>query len=858
MTATNQNNATPLMQQYMAVKCQYPDTILLYRMGDFYETFFDDAKKAAEILDITLTKRGTYKGEPIPMAGVPFHSVDNYLARLIEKGESVAICEQIGDPAASKGIVERKVTRIITPGTVTDDNLLHERQDNCIVCVCSDQLTYAVSYINLSNGDFYCYETDSANGFESIMQRLHPAELLYSENFKSPNLISSAQGLRRRPIWDFDYETCFKQLCQQFKTRDLSGFGLTGITIGICAAGALLNYVKETQKTGLLHITSLKTETDKSYVYLDANSQKNLELVQNLQGGQNNTLASVLDRCVTPMGSRALKRNLLQPPKDPGITGERHSLITEFLENELIDDTRNLLKEAGDLERATARLALKNLRPRDLCKIRSALIMLPDLKNLLLTASGCTHLYGENLPLINELADLLTRAVKENPPIVIREGGVIAEGYSPELDKLRNLTTGAMDILKQIEEREKARTGINNLKVDYNRVHGYYIEITKANADAVPGDYIRRQTLKNAERYITPELKEYEEQTLTAQSRALALEKKLYEELLEKILPYLNTLTDISRKLAGLDMIISFATVAREYDYVRPEFSRNRELNIINGRHPVIEQVLSAPFIANTTGMSPKSNLLLITGPNMGGKSTYMRQTALITLMAYAGSFVPAERAVIPDIDKIFTRIGASDDLASGRSTFMVEMTETSSIINQVTDNSLVLMDEIGRGTSTIDGMSLAWAVAEFLAKKNCYTLFSTHYFELTELEKNFSNVRNVHFGAQKTGDTIIFLHNVSDGCATSSYGLEVAALAGIPQKIINLARKRMSIFTSQIRNEDVSSQAGRNQEISAESHIPSEIEDIITTIKELHPDTLSARDALNIIYSLCDRVKDI
>ena len=463
MTATNQNNATPLMQQYMAVKCQYPDTILLYRMGDFYETFFDDAKKAAEILDITLTKRGTYKGEPIPMAGVPFHSVDNYLARLIEKGESVAICEQIGDPAASKGIVERKVTRIITPGTVTDDNLLHERQDNCIVCVCSDQLTYAVSYINLSNGDFYCYETDSANGFESIMQRLHPAELLYSENFKSPNLISSAQGLRRRPIWDFDYETCFKQLCQQFKTRDLSGFGLTGITIGICAAGALLNYVKETQKTGLLHITSLKTETDKSYVYLDANSQKNLELVQNLQGGQNNTLASVLDRCVTPMGSRALKRNLLQPPKDPGITGERHSLIAEFLENELIDDTRNLLKEAGDLERATARLALKNLRPRDLCKIRSALIMLPDLKNLLLTASGCTHLYGENLPLINELADLLTRAVKENPPIVIREGGVIAEGYSPELDRLRNLTTGALDILKQIEEREKARTGINNI-----------------------------------------------------------------------------------------------------------------------------------------------------------------------------------------------------------------------------------------------------------------------------------------------------------------------------------------------------------------------------------------------------------
>ncbi|SFP55335.1 DNA mismatch repair protein MutS [Ruminobacter amylophilus] len=851
---TSSNNATPLMQQYISVKSQYPETILLYRMGDFYETFFDDAKKAAEILDITLTKRGTYNGEPIPMAGVPFHSVDNYLARLIEHGESVAICEQIGDPAAAKGIVERKVTRIITPGTVTDDNLLTERKDNCIVCVCSDQLTYAVSYINLSSGDFYCYEAETVTAFESILQRLHPAELLYSESFKSYDLIASYQGLRRRPVWDFDYDTCFKKLCKQFNTRDLSGFGLNGISIGICAAGALLNYVSETQKTTLLHITSLKTEADTSYIYLDANSQKNLELVENLQGGQNHTLAAILDKCVTPMGSRMLKRNLLQPPKNLQLINSRHDLIDEFIENDAVDQISDLLKEAGDLERVTARLALKNLRPRDLCKIRQALIMLPDLKNIMSSYSGNTAAYANAIPTINELAELLSRAIKENPPIVIREGGVIADGYNEELDYLRQLTDGAVDILKKVEEREKQRTGITTLKVDYNRVHGYYIEVTKANSDAVPDDYIRRQTLKNAERYITPELKEYEEQTLTAQSRALALEKKLYDELLDSLLPYLNTLIDISKKLANLDMILSFASVAQQNDYVRPEFTPSRDFLIEQGRHPVIEQVLNNPFIANTSTLNECSTLLLITGPNMGGKSTYMRQSALITLMAYAGAFVPASRAVIPDVDKIFTRIGASDDLASGRSTFMVEMTETSSIINQVTSKSLVLMDEIGRGTSTIDGMSLAWAVAEYLAKKGCYTLFSTHYFELTELAKSFANVRNVHFGAQKSGDSIIFLHNVEDGSATSSYGLEVAALAGIPNTIISLARKRMKSFTT----EHLSTGNQNIAEASSSPEVPAEVEDIISTLKSLHPDTLSARDALNLIYTLTDKVKEI
>lgn len=842
------------MQQYLSVKSQYPETILLYRMGDFYETFFDDAKKSAEILDITLTKRGTYNGEPIPMAGVPFHSVDNYLARLIEHGESVAICEQIGDPAVAKGIVERKVTRIITPGTVTDDNLLAERKDNCIVCVCSDQLTYAVSYINLSSGDFYCYETETITAFESILQRLHPAELLFSENFKSPEILSSYQGLRRRPVWDFDYETCLKKLCRQFNTRDLSGFGLNGISIGICAAGALLNYVGETQKTALLHITSLKTESDSSYIYLDANSQKNLELVENLQGGQNHTLASVLDRCVTPMGSRMLKRNLLQPPKNLQLVNARHDLISEFIENDAFGSVSELLREAGDLERVTARLALKNLRPRDLCKIRSALHMLPELKALMSTYKGKTASYGDSIPTINELADLLTRAVRDNPPMVIREGGVIADGYSEELDYLRQLTDGAVDILKKVEEREKQRTGITTLKVDYNRVHGYYIEVTKANAGAVPDDYIRRQTLKNAERYITPELKEYEEQTLTAQSRALALEKKLYDELLDSLLPYLNTLVDISRKLAHLDMIMSFAAVAVQNDYVRPEFTPSRDFRIERGRHPVIEQVMNNPFIANTATLNESSTLLLITGPNMGGKSTYMRQNALITLMAYAGSFVPADSALIPDIDKIFTRIGASDDLASGRSTFMVEMTETSSIINQVTSKSLVLMDEIGRGTSTIDGMSLAWAVAEYFAKKGCYTLFSTHYFELTELANGFANVRNVHFGAQKSGDSIIFLHNVEDGSATSSYGLEVAALAGIPNAIISLARKRMRSFSS----EHLSTANVHNGDDNANEVMPPEVEDIISTLKSLHPDTLSARDALNLIYAMTDKIKDM
>ncbi len=840
-----QNAATPLMQQYLQVKGKYPGIILLFRMGDFYETFFDDAKKASDLLDITLTRRGMYNGVPVPMAGVPYHSVDNYLARLLEKGESVAICEQIGDPAAAKGIVERRVTRIITPGTVTDENLLPERRDNCIACACSDQFAYALSYINLSTGDFYCLETESPAEFEAALQRVNPAELLYSETFKSPETLASHPGLRRRPAWDFEYDSCRRKLCRHFGTKDLAGFALGDVSIGICAAGALIGYVRETQKTALLHITSLKTETDGSFLSLDANSQRNLEITENLHGGGENTLASVLDRCATPMGSRLLRRNLLKPPKDPGVVAGRLDLVGEFVAGDAIGDFAGLLKEAGDLERIAARLALKNLRPRDLCKIRQGLEMLPELKEKLAAAGGRLAAAGAAIPPLGDLAALLKRAVKDNPAAVIREGGVIAAGYSAELDRLRDLTGGARDTLREIEEREKKRTGISTLRVDYNRVHGFYIEITRAQAGAVPPDYIRRQTLKNTERYVTPELKEYEEQMLTAQSKALALEKKLYDELLDGLLAYLAPLGDIAKKLAGLDMLLSFAGAARQYGYARPEFCAEKKFLIVKGRHPVIERAGTDPFIANDTRLDDSTTMLLVTGPNMGGKSTYMRQAALIALMAWAGSFVPAERAVVPDIDRIFTRIGASDDLASGRSTFMVEMTETSAIIHRATEKSLVLMDEIGRGTGAADGMSIAWAVAEHLAERRCFTLFSTHYFEITALEDLRPNVRNVHFGAQKSGDSVIFLHNALPGAAASSYGLEVAALAGVPASVINLARRKIAEFSAG----RPAAPAGAAPE--PEPRIPPEAAEIVETLKEVKPDTLTARDALGLIYDL-------
>ena len=856
MAESVNNGITPLMQQYLSFKKQYPDTLLFYRLGDFYEMFFDDARRASELLDITLTKRGFMNGQPIPMAGVPYHAVDSYLARLVEKGESAVICEQIGDPATAKGPVERKVTRIITPGTVTDEALLKEKQDNVIACLASDQFAFGLSYLNLSTGDFCCLESDDINGILAVLERLKPAELLYAEDVRSLDAISEFKGLRRRPVWEFDFETCRRILTSHFHTRELSGFGLDGVTIGLCPAGALLSYVRETQKTALLNIRSLRLESKSTHLVLDACTQRNLEITENLQGGQEHTLLAVLDRTSTPMGSRLLQRSLLNPVRSREEAEKKLDLISEIQQFSQADTLRDYLREIGDLERVTARLALSNVRPRDLAKIRTALQVTPHIRELLNSAGGKLGKFQEKLPLLPDVRDLLERAVCDIPPAVIRDGGVIASGYSPELDKLRSMSSGADDYLKEVENRERSRTGISTLKVGYNKVSGYYIEISRAQAgqNALPSDYIRRQTLKNNERYITQELKEFEETALTDQSRALALEKQLYDELIALLLPHLMDLQDLSCHLSYIDMLAGLAEAALENGYTRPKFTSAREISIVKGRHPVIEQVSSSRFIPNDISIAGDHQLLLITGPNMGGKSTYMRQCAIIALMAWCGSFVPAEKAVIPDIDRIFTRIGASDDLASGRSTFMVEMTETANILHNATRDSLVLMDEIGRGTSTYDGMALAWAAAEQLADGNrSYTMFSTHYFELTELPAEIKNVRNMHFSAVKSGETVVFLHNAEPGPATSSYGIEVAQLAGIPKKVIQTARKRMKMLAGKIKG----TAAAEPENVAAPETptIPEEYQKIIATLKKVKPDTLTAREALNLIYDLTEEV---
>lgn len=851
---------TPLMQQYMTVKNQYPDMILLYRMGDFYEMFFDDAVKAAEILDITLTKRGNANGQPIPLAGVPFHAVDTYLARLIEHGESAVICEQFGDSVNNKGSIERRVTRIVTPGTATDELLLKERSDNYIACLTSDQLTYGLSFLNISNGEFTCFESEDIADIRNILTRISPAEILYSENFSALNELNGCRSVHRRPAWDFDFQTCKKLLCNQFKTKNLDGFGLENTTIGICAAGALLNYVKETQKTALLHITSLHQEIENTYVNLDANSQKNLEILTCLNGSTDNALAHILDFTSTPMGSRLLKRTLVHPSRDLKSIEQRLDLIEEIRDLDDQDMLPQLLKEAGDLERITARLALASLRPRDLCRIRTALLMVPQLKGFMEQQTSALKAYANNIIPINDLAELLSQAIEENPPVVIREGGVIRAGYSQELDGFRALSSGTMDFLREIERREKERTGITTLRVDYNRIHGFYIEATKAALSGVtlPTEYVRRQTMKNTERFITPELKEYEEKALTAQASALSLEKKLYDELIAKVTTYLAPLQKLAAILSALDMTVSLAIVSLKYGYVRPTFTSKEQLKITGGRHPVVECVSRDPFIANSLDMSDKKRMLLITGPNMGGKSTYMRQAALIVLMAYAGSFVPADEALIPQIDSIFTRIGASDDLASGRSTFMVEMTEAAGIMHNATSHSLILMDEIGRGTSTMDGMALARAMAETLALgKLGYVLFATHYFELTDLPNLYPTIANYHFGAIKNGDSIIFLHNAEEGAATSSYGLEVAALAGIPRRVITLAKKRMAEYAARTPSQ---SSGTPNQELSnitlAQAEEVNEYRQFIKEVASISPDTISARAALDLIYNLVDKAR--
>lgn len=838
---------TPMMQQYLKIKSEHRDILLFYRMGDFYELFFDDAKRAAQLLDISQTHRGKAGGDPIPMAGVPYHAVENYLARLVQMGESVAICEQVGDPATSKGPVERKVVRIVTPGTISDEALLQERQDNLLTSVWqSKKGVFGVAYLDINSGRFNIVEVNTEEAFSSTLQRLAPAELLYSEDFSNFHLIEHIKGIRRRPEWEFDLDTAQHLLCEQFGTKDLVGFGVDKATAALVAAGCLMQYVKDTQRIALPHIRAITLEHNKHAVILDAATRKNLELTVNLSGGFENTLAQVLDKTATAMGSRLLKRRIHTPIRSKPELNARLNAISAIIDVQLCGELHESLKQIGDIERVIARLALWTARPRDLTRLRSALQALAPLHELLTDASDprISQIVAQS-PELPELQQLLEQAVIENPPVLIRDGGVIAPGYNSELDEWRSLSQGATDVLEQLEQRERERTGISTLKIGYNRVHGFFIEVSRANAHLVPADYIRRQTLKNNERYIIPELKEHEDKVLGSQSKALALEKQLYEQLFEFIAPHIEQLQMMAAALADLDVLNNLAERAIALNYAKPELCDSDDISIKQGRHPVVEQVMKDPFIANPVELNAQRKMLIITGPNMGGKSTYMRQTALIVLMAHIGSFVPADSAKIGNIDRIFTRIGASDDLASGRSTFMVEMTETATILNNATAQSLVLMDEIGRGTSTYDGLSLAYATADHLASKiSAKTLFATHYFELTELAEQQAGLVNVHLDAIEHNDTIAFMHTVLDGAASKSFGLQVAALAGVPKAVIKHAKQKLKMLEN---HQPVTADINAVQPSLFESE-PSQVE---AQLAEIDIDDLSPRQAQDLLYKL-------
>ena len=854
MKATAESSPhTPMMQQYLRIKAEHPNDIVFYRMGDFYELFFDDAKQASQLLDITLTARGKTNGNPIPMCGVPYHAAENYIAKLVKQGLSVAICEQIGDPETSKGPVERAVMRVLTPGTLTDEALLDDRADNLLAAITQRDSQLGIATLDMSSGRVQLLQLDSADELHAELQRLNPVELLISEDLPTDDFLQQSSGVRYCAPWEFDLDSAQRLLNKQFGTKDLAGFGCDHLPAGLSAAGCLLQYALDTQRNNLPHIRSISAENREDRVALDASSRRNLELDINLTGGEQNTLFDVLDNSSTSMASRLLRRWLNQPLQDLAALQARQDSISAVQNNYLYESLHNHLKQVGDMERILTRVALRSARPRDLTRLLDSLAVLPQIASELKVAE-IPHLQqlatgAKPLP---HLVELLAGAIQENPPVVIRDGGVIADGFDPELDELRALNTNAGEFLLAMEEREKASTGISSLKVGFNRVHGYYIEISRGQSDNAPVEYIRRQTLKNAERFITPELKEFEDKALSAKSRALNREKHLYEQLLETLNQDLAQLQGCAAAVAELDVLATLAERAQSLSFCKPLLQTEPGIHIEGGRHPVVEQVSSDPFVANDLIMNQERKMLVITGPNMGGKSTYMRQAALIVLLAQIGSFVPASAATIGLVDRIFTRIGSSDDLAGGRSTFMVEMTETANILHNATDRSLVLMDEVGRGTSTFDGLSLAWACAFHLAEKvRAFTLFATHYFELTALPDKVAGTVNVHLDATEYNDSIVFLHSVQDGPASQSYGIQVAKLAGIPADVINLARQELALLEA--GSSGVISPAAKAQPhpSQVELFLPPVNTELQKRLEALSPDELSPKQALDLVYEL-------
>jgi len=850
-----------MMQQYLRIKAQHPNELVFYRMGDFYELFFDDAKTAARLLDVTLTARGKTAGEPIPMAGVPYHAAETYLAKLVRQGVSVAICEQIGDPATSKGPVERKVMRVVTPGTVSDEALLDAGRDNLLVAVSFGTESFGVASLDMGSGRFTLQEVTDEQALCGELERLRPAELLLPDTLVLAGL-QGRRGLRRRPDWEFDRETGHRLLTTHFGTHDLVGFGCEQMSSGLAAAACLYAYAKETQRTSLSHLAAPMVEHMDETLAMDSATRKNLELDANLLGQEENTLYAVLNTTATAMGGRLLRRWLHRPLRNLEQLLARQGAVAALLQDYGFESCRRLLKQIGDMERILGRVALRSARPRDLSRLSASLAVLPQLQPVLAQIAS-PHVRA--LALISgeypALVDLLQRALVENPPVVIREGGVIAEGYDAELDELRGLSSNAGDFLTQLEIQERARTGINTLKVGYNRIHGYYIEISRGQADNAPANYIRRQTLKNAERFITPELKVFEDKALSANSRALSREKALYDELVERINQDLQALQATAAAISELDVLATLAERADQLNYCRPQLVLEPGISIQEGRHPVVERVLETPFVPNHLELDDSRRMLVITGPNMGGKSTYMRQTALIVLLAQIGSFVPASACRIGLVDRIFTRIGSSDDLAGGRSTFMVEMTETANILHNATNSSLVLMDEIGRGTSTYDGLSLAWACAEYLARHvRAFTLFATHYFEITHLPETILSMANVHLDATEHHDNIVFLHHIRQGPASKSYGLQVAKLAGIPAVVLECAKEQLqnleqsgqTLATAPAHSPEAPAKPKTKPKImQADLFARQEPSDVEKRLAKLSLDNLSPLAALQALYDL-------
>ncbi len=877
-TARTQPEHTPMMKQYWGIKNRYPTMLLFYRMGDFYELFYEDAKKGAKLLDITLTQRGKSAGEPVPMAGIPYHSAESYLAKLLKLGESVAICEQVG-PVTNKGPVERDVVRILTPGTLTDEYLLDAKNESITASIYRLEPTkkeaeerWALAWINLAAAEFSLMPPLSLEALTSEVLRIKPSEIIYPESLSIPGKLRQLSNFTSYPEWHFDQARNYELLCEHFKTQSLQGFSLEKTDSSLTSAGALLTYVKETQKDPLAYIDAIVLEALDDAVILDITTRRNLEIERTLYGESENTVRDLLDECQTPMGSRLLSRWLNRPLRDHDILNERLDLIEAFeLPNPALESA---LKEIGDLERLVTRIVLKTARPRDLTQLRKILQVTPKIAQTIdndPTIQKINPLWLEWLKPQPELCELLEKAIVEEPPLLIRDGGVIARGYDSALDELVEMSTKGDQFLLDLEQKERERLDIPTLKVGYNRVHGYYIEVSKIHSDKVPTEYVRRQTLKDVERYIYPALKEFENKILSARERSLALEKELWDALLIKIEPYQTPLRLLSDALANIDIFINLSKLSRRYQWCRPQFSKTVGIEITKGRHPIVERSLSRPFIANSLTLSPKQNMLIVTGPNMGGKSTYMRQTALIVLLAHIGSFVPAEAAKIGPVDRIFTRIGAQDDLSSEQSTFMVEMTETATILNYATSQSLVLMDEVGRGTSTLDGLSLAWSAALYLTEKaRAMTIFATHYFEMTELEELYPTVKNLHLDAVEHKDEIIFMHQVKEGAASKSYGLQVAALAGVPSEVIDLAKEKLaeleisfsSISSNKEENlakiekealslKDTQKNSQKEEEaiqLGLFNDAPSKVEEML---KEIEPDNLTPREALDLLYQL-------